>query len=212
MKLHSLSYYASYFGGWRFLCAVLYTYMIALVSKDSTSLPVSLPDIKAHLRVDNILDDNYITALIKTARDFIEGETGIDLTDATYDGKLSGFPSGAIELTMLPVQSVDSVSYYDTDNTLQTWDSTNYHAMIPTDGNAWIEPTNTTTWPSTYARPDAVAIRYQVGRTTDEVAQHCIKMLVTSWYETRTDEEATGKTLPVGADRLLDQLRQAGYR
>ena len=186
--------------------------MITQTSKDTTTLPVSLSEAKDHLRVDGTADDLMIIGYLHTAREFIEEQTGKDLTDATYELSLPDFPGtdGTIVLVKLPVTAVASVKYYDTDNTLQTLDDTSYHASIPTRTPAKIQPVYGTSWPDTYQRPDAVTVTYTTGNCP-KLAEHAMKLLVGSWYETRSDEDATGKTMVVGAQRLIDQLQAVGY-
>lgn len=182
-------------------------------AKDSTSLPVSLADMKVHLRVDGTTEDGYITALILAGVDFIERETGVDYNQATWDLSLEDFPT-TIELIKRPVASVTHVKYYNTANVLTTLDANKYHVVLPTNTTGFICPVYTQVWPSVYTRPDAVQVRYVTGGVYPTAFLQCLRLVVGAWYESR---EAIVKgtivtALPLGADRLIEQLASGGYR
>ena len=45
------------------------------------------------------------------------------------------------------------------------------------------------------------------------MAKHCLKLLVAHWYENREGvSEANVKEVPMGIERILDQLRVVNYR
>lgn len=194
-----------------FAPATLDIIMLVLTDKDSTTLPVSVADMRDHLRVDHTSDDDYIEGLILSATRFVEAETGRDFTDATYDAYVPEFPGldAPIQLTKQPCSEVVHIKYYATDGTQQTWDSDNYHVMKPTNVAAWIAPIYTTSYPASYTRPDAVNVKYVVSYSAvPKTLEHCLKLIVGSWYEHReSNTEAKISELPLGAERLMNQLK-----
>lgn len=74
---------------------------------DPTAEPVTLAEMKAHLRVEDNSDDDLITSLLVAAREFVETETVTQLMPATYQMVLDGFPgaNGAIKLPRPPFKS-----------------------------------------------------------------------------------------------------------
>lgn len=102
------------------------------------SEPLTLAEAKAHLRIltAETYDDTYITALITAARNVVENKTWRSLISQQWSlnldySELNKFARYAtanfstpdaqiIELEKCPIISVDSITYYDVNNTLQT--------------------------------------------------------------------------------------------
>lgn len=183
---------------------------LVLVSKTAT-LPVALTEVKQHLRVEIEQDDDYITALINAAVEYIEQETGRDFFGRTWDLVLPAFPRGKIELPRPPLLSVDSVTYHDTNNASRALDSSEYYTIKPTNLPGYIEPVEV--WPDTYDRPDAVAIRFSTGSQPD-IFKHAVRMLVGHWYESRETVVIgnISKDIEHGVSRLVGLLRVGGYQ
>ncbi|MBI1347240.1 hypothetical protein GC163_13245 [bacterium] len=171
--------------------------MLKLITQ-SSDLPVSLTDIKAHLVIEHTADDTRLTALAWAAVLYIEKETNRSFTANTYDLILSGF-ADRIYLPMPPLASITSVTYYDTDNQLQTLDSADYYLITGRWRQAYIEPV--TSYPATYSRPDAVTVRFVTGAANDEMFKLAVKLLVGHWNENRE-----GQDVPHGFDRILNCL------
>jgi uncharacterized phiE125 gp8 family phage protein len=133
------------------------------VSTAPTVEPVTRAEAKAHLRFDVADEDGYIDVLIQAAREYAESRTGRAICTQTIDVSLDHFPAGGvIELPRPKLSSVTSITYYDSDNTSQTFSSASYVV------DAVSEPGRIClgygyAWPSTYSRPNAVTIRYVAG-------------------------------------------------
>lgn len=180
--------------------------MLTLITAPST-YPVSVSDLKSHLAIDVSSEDTRLGLYIAAATALCEVYTDRAFVSQTWKLNLDYFPGGRIYLPKAPLASVTWVKYYDTSNTLQTWTSTNYHAMTPANVQGWLEPITGVSYPATYSRPDAIEIKFVCGYTTQppQVVQ-AIKFICACWNENRGDEGA--KTdLPQGAKALLDQLR-----
>ncbi|RMD51896.1 hypothetical protein D6827_01210 [Candidatus Parcubacteria bacterium] len=183
---------------------------INVITKPS-KLPVELADIKAHLRVTSNDEDGYIADLIEAATNIAQDEMNRALITQTIEEYLPRFPTGStIELERAPVQSVSSIQYYDTDNNLQTYSSTNYEVYTELTP-ARIALLNTASWPSTYAKDKAVIITYVAGygNDQDDVPQDiklAIRALVEHYYEHRGIMEAvpnvTLKNIPKSFDYI----------
>lgn len=76
--------------------------------------PVTVEDVKAHLRVTHAADDALIAAQITAAREHVEAFTGLALVAATYSWQPSaqGYAGWRPDLPLLPA-TVTEVSYYD---------------------------------------------------------------------------------------------------
>ena len=93
-----------------------------------TSEPLTLTEVKNHLRIDNTDSDDELTLLLAAARSHVETRTNRQLMQATYELTLDRWPSsGVLTLRMPPLSSVTSVVYYDENGSSQTFSSDNYH-------------------------------------------------------------------------------------
>lgn len=88
--------------------------------------PVSLEDAKAHLRVVHNSDDMMISSLIRAARENVEATTGRALASADYLWSVEHWPTSRMRLPLLPVASVDSVTYLDPDGVRVEMDPAHY--------------------------------------------------------------------------------------
>lgn len=153
--------------------------------------PISLDEMKLHLRVDITDDDALITSLISAARLYVENYTQRQLIAATWQLFLNEFPplcnwwnyqsgvgySGrlrrwtddpyfdSIRLGHAPLISVDSIRYVDTDGVTQTL-STSVYTVDPNTEPARIMLAYGQSWPSTRAQLNAVTVTYKAGFAT----------------------------------------------
>jgi hypothetical protein len=222
-------------------------------SRNTSTLPVSLTDLKAHLSISGTNDDSRLTMLEWAAVDYIERQTarclvpttGTEISDhfpTWYKRSYSaGFefpylvypflmetPTGMpwnwgrimrIELLKSPVTSINSVTYYDINNNLQTLvEGTDYYVVMPTDRPAFLQPVQV--WPIPYFRPDAVQISYSCGYTVPAdgsgnlpyVIDAAIKLLVGAWNENREDFNVNVyDKIPIGVEALLESISTGGY-
>jgi uncharacterized phiE125 gp8 family phage protein len=78
--------------------------------------PLTLAEVKAHLRLDGGDEDALLLSLTRTAREFIEGETGLCLIAQGWRLYLDRWPGGGvIPILKSPLQAIQSVTVYDAD-------------------------------------------------------------------------------------------------
>lgn len=201
----------------------------------NTGLAITLADAKDHLGIPqaDTSSDAEITNLIKSARDLIERETDRVLLTETWKETLDCFPlvpiwplqpayrswplyrnpllkyqqEVALRLRLGPVQSVTSITYYDTANQQQTLDPSTYYVITPTSLPATVTPASV--WPGTFPRPDAVAVTYSVGYSSvPERVKQAVRALVATWFLYRESEsEKSTKELNAGLQRILDNIK-----
>lgn len=147
--------------------------------------PVSLGDLKAHLRVDVDKDDLLINRIGIAAREHVEEISGQQLIQATYDRCLTGFPSRgceynfyqddyrnqktyvervAIRLPKPPLVSITSISYVDENGTPQVLSSSNYQVDAKS-RPGFVVPAYGLTWPGARRQPQAVTVRFVAGHS-----------------------------------------------
>jgi uncharacterized phiE125 gp8 family phage protein len=163
--------------------------------------PVTVADLKDHLRVSNTASDTYLAAILAAAADELDGPTGklrralISQTWRAYERDwpiYDRFGVDRINLPLPPLQSVTSVKYYDADNALQTLPTSAYHVVISTDGEGCIERVEGQTWPTVYERPDAIEIEFIAGygdAETDvpDAIRHAVRLIVGDMFADRGD-------------------------
>lgn len=76
--------------------------------------PISLAELKAHIRIDGDDEDALLASLIGTARDHLERTAGLALISQGWRLYLDDWlESGAIEIARGPVRSIDAVRAFD---------------------------------------------------------------------------------------------------
>lgn len=135
---------------------------------------------KGHLRVDTDDEQTRVQdVLFPAVTDWCEGVTGRQFITATWTAwwpsftaacgyaRRHGFPADTILMPRPPLVSVTWVKYYDTNNAIQTWASSNYTVTASPagakGGPGWVRPVAGTVYPSSYTRPDAVEIKFVAG-------------------------------------------------
>jgi hypothetical protein len=107
------------------------TMMAAVLIEAPAVEPVSLAEVKEHLRVDGPDEEPLIVALITTARLTIEHLAGLALVTQRWAVLLDAWPdASAIELPVAPVASVDAVRVYDEADQASVIDPAEYFADL----------------------------------------------------------------------------------
>lgn len=194
--------------------------------------PVSLDQVKAHLRLDpgETDQDDYLTLLILAARRASESALDRSVVGATDVLTLDAFPgeehepfpviplearsprSREIALAGGTVASVTSIAYFDQTDTAQVLDPSQFTADLA-DAPALLAAVDK--WPQTAVRPDAVTITYLVSPlSSDDLAVVSMAMLLVigHWYRNResvaVDIRGTPVELPLSFTWLLGPLRE----
>lgn len=176
------------------------------------SEPVSVSDLKTHLRIDAATEDAYLPTLIAAARQTVEERAWRALFTQTWDLTLDRWPTGrSIRLPKPPLQSVTYVKYTDEDGVQQTLSSDGY--VVDTAGEpGQIVLKSDQSWPSdTLQVTSAIVVRFVCGWTSvgsiPPALVHAVRLLAGDYYENR---EATlvgaglaSTALPFGVDALV---------
>jgi len=152
--------------------------------------PVSVSEIKNQLRIEDTDEDSLIEGLIVAAREIAEQILRKALITQTWKLYLDDFPShDCIKLPFPKLQSVSWIKYYDENNTLTTWASSNYE-VDAVDVPGRIVLAQSASWPSVYDRINPVEIQFVCGYGDDAVdvpaaIRLAIKHIVAHWFEHR---------------------------
>ncbi len=147
--------------------------------------PVSVADMKLHLKQDGSHDDGLIGDLITSARELIEMTTRRTLVNATYTLILDQFPQ-EIRPNRSPLVSVTDIKYIDTGGAIQTEASSVYTVdtfSLP----GRISLADGQDWSSTQAVIAAVTVTFVAGHgaaasNVPAALRQAVKILVAHWY------------------------------
>lgn len=165
-----------------------YVRMATSLVTAATAQPVSIADVKDHVRITHDDQDARLDGYIKAATRYIENISDRQLMTATWRLSLDDFPTWELVLPKPPLQSVSSVQYVDGDGATQTWASSNYIVDTYSDPGR-ITPAYGKFWPSPRDQVNAVTIQFVAGYTSaanvPATIRQALLMLVAHWYENR---------------------------
>lgn len=137
---------------------------LKLITAPATS-PLSLDEVKAHLRVDHEDENAFIETLISAVTkhlDARDGWLGRALTEQTWELWLDAFPASEIRIPLPPLQEIVSIKYDDVDGDEQTVDSDDY-TVDTVNEPGWVVPNATFSWPDTLIGINTVRVRFICG-------------------------------------------------
>lgn len=168
--------------------------MILTRTVDPTAEPVTVQEIKTSQRISHYVDDDFISALITQAREYIGDTWGrIFLTEtwtAVFDA--CEMPDFEMELPRWPLSSVTSIAYTDTNGDSQTWSSSLY-TVDTTRYPGIVYPNYLQLWPVVRSYPAAMTVTFVAGYAA--VANIPAKMIraihyyVSHFYENRANPD-----------------------
>lgn len=170
---------------------------------DATSEPVSVNQVKDHLRIETNDDDNEIASLINEARNYVERITGRALITQTWTMNLDSLPE-CIYVPHAPLQSVTSIQYQDENNATQTLSSALYTVDTKAEPGRIFQAYNQS-YPSTYSDLNAVTITYVAGYGGASDVPETYKRIIKLYCEKMFDMPgaAYGNALDSALESLL---------
>lgn len=162
--------------------------------------PLTLPEAKLLMRVEETADDDLIKSLIPAARQHVEDFTGRALVTQTWDWKADCWSGILCNRGPLPPwRSVVSITYIDSAGATQTWAQTEYQVDLDPNG-AQIALAYGKTLPSLRGGDlNAVTVRFVAGYGDPEAVpapiKHAMALLISHWYHERR---------PVGVAQLAE--------
>lgn len=160
----------------------------------ATTLPISLAEAKAYLKVDHSDEDAVIQSMIEAVTDRTENYLGRALINTQFQWKLDCFPYGeTLYVPKPPLVSIDSITYLaSSDGGTTSWGSTYYNVdtfSLP----GRLEPAYDEVWPTNVrTQNNAVTIKFTAGYgsvSTDvpESLRLGMKFMLGHVYENRQD-------------------------
>jgi len=174
------------------------------VTTAPASEPITLTEAKNWLKVSSSSEDDIITMLIESERQFLESKLNQKLVTQTIIQKIDSFPVGQnpIYLEANPVQSITSITYKDAIGSTDTFNSSNY-TLDSTSGRARVYLKQDKEWPTLISEDESVTVEYVAGYGAESAVPPKLKRLLYHGigyaYENRMN--------PVNAKRTyLDKL------
>lgn len=186
-----------------------------------TTTPVSLAEVKTHLRVTETDEDGYITGLIGGAVGYVENVTGRKLITQTWKYLLDEWPRDAeMVLPFGGCSAVNSIKYKGQDGSEATW-SADYYTVDTESIPGRVVIAYDASWPSeALYSVNPISVEFVTGYGAASAVpaglKHAIKILVAHWFENR-DIIVVGSSvdnnavLPKTADALIWPYRLFGW-
>jgi uncharacterized phiE125 gp8 family phage protein len=155
-----------------------------------TGYPITLDELKAHLRYVEDDQDTYFQSLIQAATDAAENQTWRRFLTQTWQLNHDWFVGmgqrGEILLPYPPAQSIVSIQYIDTSGVLQTVNPSIYR-LSDQNGLGWIQQQYLQIWPVTRGWYDDTTIVYVCGygapADVPDAIKHAIKIHAQAAWE-----------------------------
>lgn len=176
-----------------------------VVTTPPASEPVTLQELKDHLRLNDNSEDAQLSAYITAARTTFEHKTGLALMPTTFRQHMPTL-NQTTHLMRAPITAVTSVSYFDVNDTLQTTTTGYTTDTITVPGSVTftsLPATSTTRTPVAYVTFTA---GYANAAAVPEPIKLAIKLLAAHWHNNReafTDRNLTA--LPFGFNSVCVQ-------
>lgn len=170
-----------------------------------TDYPVTRAEAKQHCRVDGTQDDGLIDTYISAATAHVEAYTGRAIMSQTWELVLDDF-SDAILLPKGPVQSITSITYYDTSDVQQTLAADQY-TLDNANDPSWIVRPEDVTYPDVADGVNNVVIRFVAGYSTVPQAMKAALMILIAYFY---DNRSTGE-IPEVVNTLLTNDRSFAF-
>ena len=186
---------------------------LELVSETTGVEPVTLAEMKSHLRVVTTGDNDYISELIKVARRQVETDARRKYVKSTFALRLGEFPTcDEIMLENPTVASISSITYTNSTGGTSTLSTSTYELdKHEAPGHARLKYGQS--WPATRVIQNAVTVNFISGSTsasdTPVEAKHAIKLLVADMY---CDRGSDGTASNRAYNDLIGMFRWGDYR
>ena len=178
------------------------------------SEPLTLLEAKkqCELNPSDTAHDDHLTLLIQAAREQWEHDTDSASITQTWRVTIEGFTDDEIYLPKRPLQSITSITYYDSANAQQTL-STDYYSLDAASGAVRLKYDQV--WPGTASRWDAATITYVAGYTSAStvpaIQKAAMRLLVGKYFENRDLLVNDGMYTDRAYEALVHKFMRSSY-
>ncbi|MEL6289397.1 MAG: hypothetical protein AAFQ42_05035 [Pseudomonadota bacterium] len=153
--------------------------------------PVSVPEVRRHLKLDSVADDDLIAGLITSARQHLEMILGQAFITQQWRDVRDGWPAARTPVLLArgPLRSLDAVRVIDADGVAEVIAAENY-LVDPISSPARLVCASGEAWPRPGRTLNGIEIDFTAGfgSLADDVPgplRQALLLLVTAWYEAR---------------------------
>ena len=187
---------------------------IPTVTVAPTNYPISLQDVKRNIgiTIDDDSQDLSIFESIKSLTNWIEEYLNRSLITRTLTLDFDELEDDLV-LAGEPIQTITSITYYDTTNTQQTL-STDYYALDTSSAVANIYLKYGYSWPAHLEYRNSVTVTYIAGygdtaASVPEAIRKAMLIIMDNWlrYQATSASGLPISTIPYAAEQLLRPFR-----
>jgi uncharacterized phiE125 gp8 family phage protein len=144
------------------------------------------------MQIGSMTGDDLAMSMLDAIVDKLQNDTSRTIMTTEWEAVYPRFPwqSDCFQMPRPPLNSITSIQYRDADFNLQTFDSSNYRAVLSDQGQGLIALADGSEWPDTYwGAPDAVTVTLLAGYATDtaDVPAH-IQQISRLWFTHMWDQ------------------------
>lgn len=188
--------------------------MALVMTSAPASEPVTVEEVKAHLRVDGAAEDVLIGSLILTSRLHIEAALALALIDQSWTLQLDRWPRGGeVEIPMSPLNAITSVRVKGADGNWITLPQTSYLVDLASKPPRLVW--NSTTRPDPGVPAMGIEIAFEAGFGPNPAhvpapIKHALLLLIAHWYEHREaiDVGSGSARIPEAVSDLIAPFRK----
>jgi uncharacterized phiE125 gp8 family phage protein len=181
--------------------------MIPILVTSPAVEPISLEEMRLHLRLDDTHEDDLVASLIKAARLMLESATRLKFVSQGWRLSIAEVPSGrSIRVPLAPVLAVEAVRVFGAAGVETLVDPVNYRLRRGS------EPALLVFEAGFPDAPGGMEVDLLVGfgpsaSDVPEPLRHAARMLVAYWFENRGDEAHLRAQLPADVALMIAPYR-----
>lgn len=185
--------------------------MTLIRTVEPTAEPVTLAEVKAHLRLDHDSEDSLLDGLARGARQEVERATGLALLEQSWRLILDAWPrNGCASIALHPVREIISITAYGTEGEASLINPADYQVdLVSRPARIHFSRVPPALRAMNGLEIDFVAGFGEAGVDVPDLLKRAILLLVGHWYEFRSGFGPGDQPVsyPAGYDRLI-----AGFR
>jgi uncharacterized phiE125 gp8 family phage protein len=163
--------------------------MALVLTAAPAAQPISLAEVKAHLRIDASEEDALLATLIVAARMFVERTLGVALITQGWSYFLDFWPpSGCLTLPIAPVQDITAVTVHDGASGATEFDAASYAVDVLSAPARVVLKGAVPPVASRVLNAFEIAFTAGYGDEAEDVPapiRHALTLLVAHWFERR---------------------------
>lgn len=187
--------------------------MSLVMTSPPAAEPVTIADVKAHLRIDGSDEDILLASLLLTSRLHIETALSLALITQSWTFRLDRWPGErCLELPLAPLRAVAEVRVRDAAGTATVVPAESYLVDLASRPARLVWNNVAPPEPQTPASGIEIDLLAGFGGGADSVPaplKHAILLLAAHWYEHRDPNEigSTGARIPDAVSSLINPFR-----